>query len=431
MKKTKSKISLFILVFLVLWTLCSCAETDKTERPFSDYDFLSVYGNEVHNGNGEEITLKGTNAGGYLIIEQWMTAFSNSAATGYLDHKTVTEIFTQRFGKEKTLELWKYYRDNFWTEQDFKNCAYMGMNVIRLPFSYMSLDPDYNNVKAIEGQKFNFSILDNFIETAAKNGLYTILDLHGAYGSQNGQDHSGEQFGSVDEVNFFYNQEKQQKTIELWKALAERYKNNPAVAGYDLLNEPGEKCVSTTVRHWEFYDKLYKAIRDIDKKHIVIFESCWDGENLPKPADYGWNDNIMYSFHNYSGTSDYEKNLISMQNKISGVEKMNFNLPYYMGEFNCYGNEQSWQDTLQLFNEKNWSWTSWTYKLNEKPNAYNGWGIYFTKAQPVTPDVDSYDEILEKWSKLKTIDSDTYPYTFKSGKELMEVMRDACLYDGG
>ena len=37
-----------------------------------------------------------------------------------------------------------------------------------------------------------FDRLDWFIEEAAKHGIYTLIDMHGAFGSQNGKDHSGD-----------------------------------------------------------------------------------------------------------------------------------------------------------------------------------------------------------------------------------------------
>lgn len=61
------------------------------------------------------------------------------------------------------------------------------------------------------------------------------------FGSQNGQDHSGEVIDNVSDVTFFSNDTLKNQTLELWKVVAARYAGNPAVAAYDTLNEPGEK----------------------------------------------------------------------------------------------------------------------------------------------------------------------------------------------
>lgn len=378
---------------------------------FTSDDYLKVEGALVKNQLGDEIILKGTNAGGYLVIEQWMCSIAGQ--NSYLDHKKTTNTFYERFGKEKTLELWDTYRDNFWTDYDFQNCIDMGMNVIRLPFSYMNVDSDYMNIYD-NGFRYNFEVLDDFVEKAGEYGIYVILDLHGAYGSQNGQDHSGETM-EYDDVDFYKNVENQVKTINLWSALTEHYKDNPIIAAFDLLNEPGEKAVSTEKRHWDFYDKLNDVVREIDEDRILIFESCWDGANLPHPGTYGW-ENCMYSFHNYSGQfNDTNANLNSYKNKIKGVEDMNFGVPFYMGEFNCYGLKDSWTTTLELLNLEKWHWTTWTYKLNRtNSSSYPGWGIYYSKAQPVVPEVDSFETIKEKRCLIKTDHKNTEETEFET-----------------
>ena len=72
--------------------------------------------------------------------------------------------------------------------------------------------------------------------------MYVILDMHGAFGSQNGMDHSGE---INDGKQLYYNQSNKDKTLNLWKKIAEHFKGNPAVAAYDILNEPGIKAAAT------------------------------------------------------------------------------------------------------------------------------------------------------------------------------------------
>ena len=430
-----------ILTGLIAFTACVVEEQEQPKFSavfnksgiFDDFDFVSAIGSELRTdcGNGEKLTFRGTNAGGLLLLEQWMTAIINAEGEPSLDHKTVSETFTSRFGKEGSMLLWEHYRNNFWTDKDFQNCKDMGMNVIRLPFSYMNVDPEFNNIPKIPGQKYNFTLLDNFIEGAAKKGIYTMLDLHGAYGSQNGKDHSGEIVSNVNDIDFYSNEEKQQKTIDLWKAVASRYKDNPAVCGYDILNEPGENAGTTTTRHWVFFDKVYDAIREVDENHVIIIESCWGGENLPKPSVYGWT-NIMYSFHHYTGqtsSTGVAAHLASMQSRINNVKSMNFNVPIHMGEFSCYGNEESWTGTLKMLTDAGWSWNTWTYKLNRTNNTSNaGWGIYYSKAQRVVPSTDTFMGIMQKWVNVRTDNAEVRPQTFSSGTTLVEIMTEACTY---
>ena len=234
---------------------------------------------KVYDDAGYEVTLRGVNAGGLFVTEHWMTGFSYGTQPDN-DYRSLTQTFLKRFGEQKTKELWAAYRSNWWTDADFARCADMGMNVIRLPFTYMNVDfPAVTDLDAA-GQEYDFSAIEAFVNKAAEYGLYTILDLHGAYGSQNGQDHSGQIIDDVGDVTFYSDERLMSLTVRLWEQIALHFKDNPAVAGYDILNEPGEKAGQTSERHWEFFDRAYDAIRAAGDEHIVIFES-------PQPAAAG------------------------------------------------------------------------------------------------------------------------------------------------
>lgn len=400
-------------------------EVCDLDGSFTDDDYLSVKGNKVINGLGEEIYLRGVNIGGLFVTESWMSAPRMSH--GQTDHLTLTNTLYERFGEEKTQKIWATFRETFWQEEDLENLEFMKINCVRLPFSYMTVDPIYHNVPQKEGQEFNFDLLDEFIEGCARYGIYVILDLHGAYGSQNGQDHSGQVINNIDDVDFFYNEENQNKTIHLWQELAKHYQGVNAIAAYDILNEPGEKGSSTTERHFLFFDKVYEAIREVDTKRPIIIESCWEGNNLPAPSLYQWN-SVIYSFHHYTGDSNMDSHLASFQNKINGVYSQPYHetVPYYMGEFNCYGNQNSWRNTLSFLNLEKWHWSSWTYKLNLVDGYYPGWGIYYSHSDYIYFDRDSYEDILLKISKISTQDEDVEKMTFDNTVTLERIMRTYC-----
>lgn len=374
---------------------------------------------KVYDDAGYEVTLRGVNAGGLFVTEHWMTGFSYGTQPDN-DYRSLTQTFLERFGEQKTKELWAAYRSNWWTDADFARCADMGMNVIRLPFTYMNVDfPAVTDLDAA-GQEYDFSALEAFVEKAAEYGLYTILDLHGAYGSQNGQDHSGQIIDDVGDVTFYSDERLMSLTVRLWEQIALHFKDNPAVAGYDILNEPGEKAGQTSERHWEFFDRAYDAIRAAGDEHIVIFESCWGGRNLPPPEDYGW-ENCMYSFHHYAGdTVDYDGYCQSWDNKLADAEAQEFGVPLYMGEFTNYESPERWDYVLALLNKSGWHWTAWTYKVWGNMS----WGVVNVPnvaENKVNADTDSYEEILEKFTCLQT--SNCTPHTFDDASTLEAIYK--------
>lgn len=407
-----------VVAVISLSALGACTDGKRPEpKPQPEPDTatlsaLAAVGNRVVNEKNDAIYLRGVNAGGLFVTEHWMTGFVYGS-TPSNDYRSLTQTFIARFGEQKTQELWAEYRNNWWMDADFKLCADMGVNCIRLPFTYMNVDfpAVRDNDYADAGKTYDFTALDAFVEKAAEHGIYTILDLHGAYGSHNGQDHSGQIFESASDVTFYSDERMIDLTVKLWSALSEHYKNEPAVAGYDILNEPGEKAGLTSERHFKVYDRIYKAIRATGDKHIVIFESCWDAKDLPMPDEYGWS-NCMYSFHHYAeSTFDAAAHGTDWNDKMRLADVRFKDVPLYMGEFTNYTSTEKWEYVLDLLNRSNWHWTSWTYKVwGNMP-----WGIVNIRgnnASKVNASADGYDDIIGKFKLLRSDSEVAKKYTF-------------------
>lgn len=425
MRKILSLVAISLISVLLAATACTGGGNITIPSKEHSLSFLKTEGKKIVNAEGEEVVLRGVNAGGLGVIEQWMTGFAHSSAedSPYVcrDFYTTSKVFLDRFGLQETETIWSAYQTYWWTDEDFEHCRDMGMNVIRLPFTYMNVDFDALVSEDKVGD-YDFTFLDEFVDRAESFGLYTILDLHGAYGSQNGQDHSGQTIDSVQDVTFYSNETMLSRTADMWGAIAAHFKDHPAVAGYDLLNEPGEKAGTTSEPHFRAMDRFYRAIRAAGDEHIVIFESCWAGSNLPMPEEYGW-ENCVYEFHHYTGcagTGREEEHKKSFEDRITEVESRNFGVPLYMGEFTCYTSREQWEYTLMLLNRNGWHWTTWTYKIW----GSSGWGIYniITEGQEkINAHTDELDTI---YSKLRRIQTGVYTrqYIFAEGVTLFDVL---------
>ena len=391
MKKVKKLVSMLLVFAMTFSVAISGKITGITQvsarEALGSNDFLKVNGTQIRKqkGTGDIVYLRGTNAGGWLVQEDWMNPTNAS------DQKTMMTTLANRFGASKRDELVSTYENNYWTTQDFDNCAEMGMSVIRLPFTYMNLCDDNGNLKSNA-----FDRLDWFVQNCSQRGMYVILDMHGAFGSQNGMDHSGE---INDGKQLYYNQSNKDKTLNLWKKIAEHFKGNPAVAAYDILNEPGIKAAATYSLHWDFYNEIYNTIRSKDSNHIIIMESCWDADNLPRPSQYGWT-NVAYEYHYYpwsaQNSSDAQKSYFS--SKVSDIANHNYGVPTFVGEFTCFEQAEGWKAAMSTFNGQGWHWTTWSYKVT----GNSSWGIYNHNPEKVDIYNDSADTIKNKWSAVCT-----------------------------
>ena len=374
---------LFLTLIIIFFSI--------SKEEFTSYDFLKTDDTQIKNnhGNGNCVYLRGTNLGNLFVQENWMSS------TNEKDQKTINEKLTKRFGKKLKDNLISFYENNYFTLSDFDKLKEMGMSVIRVPFTYMNLyDKTIDNKWILK--KNAFEKLDWIVRESSKRGIYVILDLHGAFGSQNGQDHSGELIDNIKDVTFYKNTELKKLTLDLWKEVAIHYKNNPAIAGYDILNEPSEKAGITTDYHFEFYNEIYQVIRKIDYDHIIIMESCWTVLNLPNPKKYNWK-NVVYEYHHYIWNSQDSAigQIIATKALIESIKLANYNVPTYIGEFTCFTSNDAWKSVLELFNLNGYHYTSWSFKSNNMGT----WGIFNQKGTlKVNINSHSLKDIKSIWS---------------------------------
>ncbi|MBQ7433658.1 MAG: cellulase family glycosylhydrolase [Lachnospiraceae bacterium] len=404
MKKTISILLSICMIFGLFAGTSFCTETAQAASAITSQDFLKANGKNLCNnyGNGSVVQLKGTNAGGYLIQEFWMTITNSTSHV--TDEQDIYNKLTERFGTSGKDYLVGLYQDNYWTTADFDNCAAMGMNCIRLPFWYQ-------NIRKSDGS-LDFTRLDWFVAQAGQRGMYVVIDFHGAPGSQNGSDHSGIDGGNdkLGASQFFFGNNaynNQQIYYDMWYKIAQHFAGNPTVAGYDLLNEPyctyryNSGYSDSYLRNmlWNIYNNAYNVIRSADPDHVIIMEATWDPVDLPDPSQYGWT-NIMYEYHNYN-YGDYDnaagQQISNMQTKVNAIKSANYNVPSYMGEFCYFNNLNAWDEGLALLTDAGINWTSWTYKVI---SDYGNWGLYNQTNLQANIETDSWDTLCNKYSRV-------------------------------
>ena len=162
---------LFLTFIIILFSI--------SKEEFTKYDFLKTDDTQIKNnyGKGNCVYLRGTNIGNLFVQESWMTS------TTAKDQKTINEKLTKRFGKKIKDNLISLYEKNYFTASDLDKLREMGMSVIRVPFTYMNLYDKINNNWILKSNAFEK--LDWIVNQSSKRGIYVILDLHGAFGSQN------------------------------------------------------------------------------------------------------------------------------------------------------------------------------------------------------------------------------------------------------
>ena len=405
-------LAIIVLAIVYLAAVNKKTNASRPERIETATGFVTAVGENLYDGEGKLMCFKGVNLGNWFVPEPWMAAMNvGDYETGVytLRRGTAAMRANKALGEEDIDKLYSMYMDNYIRESDFIEIKKLGMNSVRLPFTYMNL------LKDGVWRDDAFKYIDFAVEMCARHGLYIILDMHGAPGSQNMDNHSGDD----SQWGLYKSEENRALTKEIWRRIAERYRGNKTVAAYDLMNETRRKPHRFTGRaQFDFYDELYRTIREVDPCHLIIMECFTFPTHGVKETVYGWS-NVCYEYHIYNLTPLKQKTCLNFYKALHNLK--GYRVPVYIGEWNAWLKNKDWKLTTDYFDSLGWSYTSWTYKTNGYPYNRktlpnrNSWGLYELDIKPVDLSSATFEEIASVYSSLGTENAaKTHVYDFYS-----------------
>ena len=315
---------------------------------------LTSLGPYLKDDTSNNFILKGINLGGWMLQEPYMFEFTGAADSQHEFKEKLVEFI----GQENTDAFYNLWLENFITQADIDALASYGFNSVRLPMHYNLFTLPIEQ-EPVSGQNTwldtGFNLVDNLLDWCEQNNMYLILDLHAAPGGQG--------FGSdINDYNstlpsLWESDENKNKTIALWGRLADRYKDEPWIGGYDLLNETHWDLGENELR--DFYVDVTQEIRQHDQNHVIFIEGngyANDFSGLTPP----WDDNMAYSFHKYWSYNDSLEWVTWMRNQYS--------VPLWMGEAGENSN-QWFTEAIKVFEENYIGWAFWPLKKIESISA--------------------------------------------------------------
>jgi endoglucanase len=368
------------LTVLVTFLLDGCSERDNKES-LTDENWLKVSGNQIVNQKGDTVYLRGFGLGGMLHMENFIDGYA-------ANEETMREGLLEVLGEENYNLFFDNFLKSYFTEPDAEYIHSLGLNLVRIPINYHLFEDDMNP-RVIKDRAFEH--LDRVINLCAKYQIYTIIDLHALPGYQNQHWHSD---NPTHRALLWKHKDFQDRALHLWEVIAERYKDQPWIAGYDLINEPADP---TGKQVFPYYKRLYEAIRKIDPNHIMFLEGNTYAVDFSMFTEV-W-DNVVYTNHDYAvpgfiNGGDYPGytrgryiDRDSLENDFLKKSEFMFtrNVPLWVGEFGpVYTGDpakdemryQVLKDQLAYYRKYKVSWCIWLYKdlglqavLHQKENT--------------------------------------------------------------
>jgi endoglucanase len=323
--------------------------------------FLKAKAKNIVNEKGENVLLRGIGLGGWMLQEGYMLGIS---AEGQQQHR-IRQRIDSLIGPAATQEFYDTWLANHTTKGDIDSLRSWGFNSVRLPMHYNLFTLPVEK-EPVAGQNTwltkGFEMVDSLLNWCVANKIYLILDLHAAPGGQGNDLNISDRDPSL--PSLWESEANRNKTIALWKKLAERYAANKWIGAYDILNEPNYGFEDTADRNGlketrneplkKLLVEITKAIREADKNHIIVIEGNGWGNNyngmLPP-----WDENMVLSFHKYWNKNDQAsiQNILKLRNQ--------YNVPVWLGETG--ENSNVWfAQAVQLLETNNIGWAWWPLK---------------------------------------------------------------------
>jgi len=219
--------------------------------------------------------------------------------------------------------------------------------------------------------------VDRLLPLCESLGIRVVIDLHTPPGA-----------GESGQWAMFEKEAYQKKFIAVWDRLASHYKDQPAIWGYDLVNEPVEGKVAAGLFDWRALSELVaRRVRAIDPHRAIIVEpgphGGWGNLAFFEPIDVP---GIIYSVHMYEPMAFTHQGVLGgtptgqeypgsiggvLWNKDKLMEVLepvrqyqkDYNVPVFLGEFSA----PRWapgdsaarylRDCIEIFDEFGWDWS--------------------------------------------------------------------------
>ncbi len=353
---------------------------------------------KIFNSENKKIVLNGVNLGGWLLWEGWILAGRNISETEF------KKKFKKVNGENELKEFEEKFYNTFITEKDIKFIkTTLKLNCVRLPLHY----------KIIEK---NFDILKKFVFWCNKYKLYYILDLHALPGCQNFDWHSDSNGESI----FFKEKKFQHKYFSILEKLSSEFKNEKYLVGYDIMNEPVTKNISSLKK---VYSQAINIIRNNNDNHIIFVEGNFWATEIKPFLEFLKFENICISIHyyypveftfNFNKSSKYPDKNISYSIIYKQLKKY-YDLvkdnPIFVGEFginlrcknSCFGELEYLEDLVRIFNKFGFHRCYWTYKTVSNNVFPTGILVYNKTADFVSQHekLFGWEKYIYNWGKMK------------------------------
>jgi len=265
-----------------------------------------------------------------------------------------------------------------WNKEYFEKMKEWNVKIVRFPIHYAAYKWYEENQPG-----YFLENLDQGIEWAAKNGIYSIIDFHSC-----GWPLTGEYFGGGYDSNWRRNiyEFTPEELKNFWNTVSKFFANDTRIAFYDLFNEPAKDDPSmggvgddVSLEAWlewrNFAEELIDIIRENDPNRVVLVGGLQFSYYINHAMDYPVRrSNVVYSVHIYNNTNW----MVSWEDAFGNAASR---VPVLVGEVGFDPDDPNIGGTVENFalpllnyiEEKNIGWLAWNFGPEWSPKLLLDW----------------------------------------------------------
>jgi len=331
---------------------------------------LQIQGKEIVRGT-TPVRFCGVNYGNWMLVESYMLGLPWT-------ENRMRRQFRETLGARAYHAFWDTYMEAYAADADFAFMHRLGLNLIQCPYNWHHFSA---HPASAAFEQRGFEHLDRFVRLCKRHGMYALLAMHAAPGCQARDWNSESDYGETQLWDYAFWQDE---TGRILREVAARYRDEPAVFGYELPNEPVAEDLDA-FHHLNM--RLIRAIRSVDPRHIIVVNSNRWGKDIASLRDELFEDpNVMPSFHHYHLQFEPWRDLRRYpgvyRGKRYGQRELyarmagTFDLkrirrPHLVGECGVYSGSRGlvrpphlrmWDDLLGHFTSLGFGWNFWAFK---------------------------------------------------------------------
>ena len=230
------------------------------------------------------------------------------------------------------------------------------------------------------GEEDYLRLLDQGVEWAEALGMYVIIDWHS--------------IGSLTAERFTRDiyETTRAETFHFWETVARRYADRPAVAFYELFNEPttngGEFGEASWPEHKALMEEIIARIRVHDRRSIALVAGFdWGYDLTPVRTDPIDATGVAYVAHPYpqkrpppgEGRWQEDWGFVAATHPIVATEFGFMSEGDRGAHIPVIGDESYGEAIIDFFEERGISWTAWVFDPDWSPQLIQGWDFTPTR----------------------------------------------------